>query len=149
MKFLLTLIFMVPVVYADNLTFNYKSPAFSGNGYSAHVLTIEQLEQNRINENEKRKKAQQDEIDRDLRATNAWKFQNNLESRIYSQLSKQISDSLFGESSGLTDESGEMTTPFGDTVAWSRIDDVISVTVTNSNGDVVSTFSVPVGDFAF
>jgi len=148
-KFLLTLIFMVPVlVLADNLTFNYKSPAFSGIGYSAHVLTIEQLESNRRKDNEKAAKALQDEADRDLRSTNTWKFQNNLESRIYSQLSKQISDSLFGEGSA-EDAEGEVTTPFGDTVAWSRIDDVITVTVSDSNGDVLSTFSVPVGDFAF
>lgn len=149
MKFLLTLIFMVPVlVLADNLTFNYKNPAFSGIGYSAHVLTIEQLESNRRKDNEKAAKALQDEADRDLRSTNTWKFQNNLESRIYSQLSKQISDSLFGEGSA-EDAEGEVTTPFGDTVAWSRINDVITVTVSDSNGDVLSTFSVPVGDFAF
>ena len=149
MKFLVTLIFIVPtLVLADNLTFNYKSPAFSGIGYSAHVLTIEQLESNRRKDNEKAAKALQDEAERDLRSTNTWKFQNNLESRIYSQLSKQISDSLFGEGSA-EDAEGTVTTPFGDTVAWARVNDVITVTVSDSNGDVVSEFSVPVGDFAF
>jgi hypothetical protein len=133
-------LFMASVASADNLTFNYKSPAFTGNGYSAHVLTIEQLESNRRTENES---------ERDLRATNTWKFQNNLESRIYSQLSKQISDSLFGEGAAADDAEGTVTTPFGDTVAWSRIDDVISVTVSDSNGSILSTFSVPVGDFSF
>tara|TARA_R110000868_G_scaffold393404_1_gene664388 strand:- start:613 stop:1047 length:435 start_codon:yes stop_codon:yes gene_type:complete len=142
-------LFMASVASADNLTFNYKSPAFTGNGYSAHVLTIEQLESNRRTENDKKAKASTDESERDLRATNTWKFQNNLESRIYSQLSKQISDSLFGEGAAADDAQGTVTTPFGDTVAWSRIDDVISVTVSDSNGSVLSTFSVPVGDFSF
>ena len=32
---------------ASDLTFDFKSPAFSGIGYSSHVLTIEQLEANR------------------------------------------------------------------------------------------------------
>ena len=32
---------------ANELNFTFKSPAFNGNGYSAHVLTIENLEQTR------------------------------------------------------------------------------------------------------
>jgi hypothetical protein len=148
-KFVVAFLFMASTAYADNLSFKYKSPAFNGNGYSAHVLTVEQLEANRRSDNDKKAKALQDEADRDMRSTNTWKFQNNLESRIYSQLSKQISDSLFGEGATADDAEGEVTTPFGDTVAWSRINDVISVTVSDSNGDVLSTFSVPVGDFAF
>jgi hypothetical protein len=30
-----------------DIVFEFNSPAFSGNGYSTHVLTIEQLEQQR------------------------------------------------------------------------------------------------------
>jgi hypothetical protein len=73
-----------------------------------------------------------------------------LESRIYAQLSKQISDSIFGESASGTDTDWVTTaTPFGDTIKWKREGDRIYVAVTNSNGDTMAEFDVPVGEFAF
>jgi len=89
---------------ASELTHVFVSPAFNGNGYSSHILTIEQLEANRRKEIKDEKKAREDEAERDLKSTNAYKFQNNLESRIYATLSKNIADSLFGEGGGETVE---------------------------------------------
>ena len=63
---------------ASDLTFNFNSPAFSGIGYSSHVLTIEQLEANRKKEIKDEKQAAADQADRDLKSTNAYKFKNNL-----------------------------------------------------------------------
>ncbi len=134
---------------ASELVHTFKSPAFSGQGYSSHVLTIEQLESNRKRQNQEDARSEQDRIQRELRNTNAYKFQNNLESRIYAQLSRQIADQLFGENVSIADASGTVETPFGDKITWSRIDNNIQVTVTDSNGDVLSSFSVPVGSFAF
>ena len=34
-------------VHAEPLTFTFKSPSFTGNGYSAHVLTLENQEHSR------------------------------------------------------------------------------------------------------
>jgi hypothetical protein len=136
--------------FATELVHEFKSPAFSGIGYSSHVLTIEQLESNRKKAIKDEEKAELDRADRELKSTNAYKFKNNLESRIYAQLSKQISDSIFGESatSGNT-EWVSSATPFGDTIKWKREDNRIYVRVTNSNNDVVAEFDVPVGEFAF
>ena len=136
---------------ASELTHVFVSPAFNGNGYSSHILTIEQLEANRRKEIKDEKKAREDEAERDLKSTNAYKFQNNLESRIYATLSKNIADSLFGEGGDETVEGEwyEATTPFGDTIAWKQEGGRIYVTVTDSNGDIVSEFDVPVGDFSF
>lgn len=136
---------------ASELTHVFVSPAFNGNGYSSHILTIEQLEANRRKEIKDEKKAREDEAERDLKSTNAYKFQNNLESRIYATLSKNIADSLFGEGGGETVEGEwyEATTPFGDIIAWKQEGGRIYVTVTDSNGDIVSEFDVPVGDFSF
>ena len=83
--------------YSSELVHEFKSPAFSGIGYSSHVLTIEQLESNRKQKIKDEQKAELDRADRDLKSTNAYKFKNNLESRIYAQLSKQISDNIFGQ----------------------------------------------------
>ena len=136
---------------AGELTHSFNSPAFSGNGYSSHILTIEQLESNRKKQLEDDKQAELDRQEREYKATNAYKFKNNLESRIYAQLSKQISDNLFGEGATIVDDTWYTSeTPFGDTVSWKRgSDDRIYVTIVDSNGDTVAEFDVPVGEFAF
>ena len=136
---------------ADSLTFDFKSPAFSGNGYSTHVLTIEQLESNRKQKVKDDRQAAIDKAEREYKATNAYKFKNNLESRIYATLSKQIADNMFGEGATIVDDTWyESETPFGDNVKWKRgSDDRIYVVITDSNGDTVAEFDVPVGEFAF
>ena len=149
----LTLLFICAASSGNtsDLTFKFNSPAFSGIGYSSHVLTIEQLEANRKQEIKDNKQVELDRAERDLKSTNAYKFKNNLESRIYATLSKQIADNMFGEGATIADDTWyESETPFGDTVKWKRGTDArIYVIITDSNGDVVAEFDVPVGEFAF
>jgi hypothetical protein len=153
MKYLLSVMLFICAASAGagDLTFDFKSPAFNGVGYSSHVLTIEQLESNRKQQLKDDRKAELDQIDRDYKSTNAYKFKNNLESRIYATLSKQIADNMFGEGATIVDDTWyESETPFGDNVKWKRgSDDRIYVVITDSNGDTVAEFDVPVGEFAF
>jgi Type VIII secretion system (T8SS), CsgF protein len=151
MKKLLVALVLVPsLALGSELVHEFKSPAFSGIGYSSHVLTIEQLESNRRQKIKDDQKAAEEKAERDYKSTNAYKFKNNLESRIYAQLSKQISDSIFGESATGADSDWVTTaTPFGDTIKWKREDSRIYVKVTDSNGDTMAEFDVPVGEFAF
>jgi hypothetical protein len=151
MKKLLVALLLAPsLALGSELVHEFKSPAFSGIGYSSHVLTIEQLESNRRQKIKDDIKAAEEKAERDYKSTNAYKFKNNLESRIYAQLSKQISDSIFGESATGADTDWVTTaTPFGDTIKWKRESDRIYVQVTNSNGDTMAEFDVPVGEFAF
>ena len=53
MKYLFSIIVFITATTASasDLTFQFNSPAFSGIGYSSHVLTIEQLEANRKQKN--------------------------------------------------------------------------------------------------
>jgi hypothetical protein len=148
---ILALLIIPHQAQAGDLTFGFNSPAFSGVGYSSHVLTIEQLEDNRKEKIKDDVKAAEERAERDLKSTNAYKFKNNLESRIYATLSKQIADNMFGEGATITDDTWyESETPFGDTVKWKRgSDDRIYVVITDSNGDTVAEFDVPVGEFAF
>lgn len=150
-KIILTLILIPSLSNASDLTFQFNSPSFSGIGYSSHVLTIEQLETNRKQKIKDDEQAAAEKAERDLRSTNAYKFKNNLESRIYATLSKQIADNMFGEGATIIDDTWyESETPFGDNVKWKRgSDDRIYVVITDSNGDTVAEFDVPVGEFAF
>jgi hypothetical protein len=135
---------------SSELIHQFSSPSFSGIGYSSHVLTIEQLETQRKQKIKDDAQAELDKAERERKSTNAYKFQNNLESRIYAQLSKQIADSMFGEGANVVDGewyTGE--TPFGDTVSWKREDDRIYVKIADSSGETVAEFDVPVGEFAF
>tara|TARA_Y100000389_G_scaffold138421_1_gene136143 strand:+ start:889 stop:1353 length:465 start_codon:yes stop_codon:yes gene_type:complete len=149
--YIIVLFITATTASASDLTFGFNSPAFSGIGYSSHVLTIEQLEANRKKEIKDDKQAALEKAERELKSTNAYKFKNNLESRIYATLSKQIADNMFGEGATIVDDTWyESETPFGDNVKWKRgVDDRIYVVITDSNGDVVAEFDVPVGEFAF
>jgi hypothetical protein len=149
-KILLIAVFLATPASAE-LTFQFNSPAFSGNGYSTHILTIQQLEQQRKDKILADAQAEIDRAERDVRNTNAYKFQNNLESRIYAQLSRQIADNLFGDGGTVViGEWAEAATPFGDNIRWKRdIDNRIYVEVYDSNGELTSSFDVPVGEFAF
>ena len=46
MKKILIILFttLTTICQASELTFGFKNPAFSGTGYSSHVLSIEQLQ---------------------------------------------------------------------------------------------------------
>ena len=49
--------FIASMSYAGQLTHQFKSPAFSGQGYSAHVLTIENQEFSRKKANREKKRS--------------------------------------------------------------------------------------------
>jgi hypothetical protein len=84
-------------LWADSLVFGFQNPAFSGIGYSAHVLTIENQEQNRKDAQRDQEEAARLAEERELENTVEARFLRNLESRIYSQISRQLVDKLFGE----------------------------------------------------
>ena len=93
MKFLTVIMIMgyfywSSVAIGSNLTHTWKSPSFSGNGFSAHVLTIENQEFSRKKAIREKKEAAERQALRDAANTNLSKFMKNVESRIYAQLSK-------------------------------------------------------------
>ena len=79
-------------VLSTELQFQFKSPTFNGVGYSAHVLTIENLEATRRQKLAEDKKAEAIKAASDAKNTNLAKFLNNLESRIYATLSQKIAE---------------------------------------------------------
>ena len=128
---------------AVDLVFQFNSPAFSGAGYSSHVLTIEQLESQRRKAIADAQKAAADQAARDARNTNLAKFLVNVESRIYAQLSKQLADAMFsdGANNGTMDFQGT-------NITWVKTATDVTLTITDANGGTTE-ITVPIGKFAF
>ena len=142
----LLLLFLCSFAYAGDLTHEFKNPSFSGQGYSSHVLALEQLQYTR-------KEQIQDDIDaaerdakREEENETINRFLANLESRIYANLSKQLVDNMFS-ADGATSGTAEIE---GAEIYWEKDTDLgtITIRVTEEDG-TVTTVTVPVGDFGF
>ena len=126
------------------LVHQFNSPAFSGQGYSSHVLTIEQLEATRKKTLADAEKSAQEKIARDAKNTNLAKFLVNVESRIYAQLSKQLADAMFAEGSADTG-----TFDFqGTTISWVKSESDVTLTITEASGNRTD-ITVPLASFSF
>ena len=135
---------------SSELTHEFGNPAFSGNGYSQHVLSIEQLQYSRKNDVKDAQKSAAAAAKREEENTTINKFIKNVESRIYANLSKQLVDNMFGtECSGVCPTSGTAEVE-GSTIYWIKdsTTDNISLTITDATGNV-TTMTVPIGDFQF
>lgn len=129
---------------AGELRHTWRSPAFSGHGYSSHVLTIENLTHQRKADIKAKEEAKARELEREAENTNINKFMKNFESRVYAELSKQLSEKLFGESA-----SSEGTIEIlGNTIDYTSDGTNLTMTVTEASG-TTTTLTVPLTGFGF
>ena len=141
---------LLPTQSNAELGFNFKNPSFSGNGYSSHVLSIEQLQHNRKSDLADKAEAEARRIERELENTTLNKFIKNLESRIYATLSKQMVDSMFTACTGETCPTSGTTEIEGSTIEWTKDPVTESITLTITNTDGTTTITIPgAGEFAF
>ena len=131
-------------LWSDTITHKFKNPSFNGINTSSHYLTIENQEFNRKMSIKEELKAIQDQIERDKENTTLARFIRNLESRIYAQLSRQLVENLFGE----TPSTEGTLTLEGNTIQYSIKDGVISLIITDADGNVTA-IQLPIGDFSF
>ena len=145
MSFLALIIFLT-TASAGELIHEFKNPSFSGQGYSNHVLALEQLQFTRDAEITKKKEREERDAKRDEENEVINKFIKNVESRIYANLSKQLVDNMFS-STGADTGTAEIE---GASIFWERDVDLgtIAIRITEADG-TVTTVSVPVGDFGF
>ena len=148
-----TLTLLNTSILADQLDFGFKNPAFSGNGYSQHVLSVDQLQTQRKKEQKEEEKSAAAAAARAEKNTVINKFIANVESRIYANLSKQLVDNMFGtscDSSTTTCPTSGPSQIEGATIYWVKdtTTEIITLTITDENGNVTS-MSVPIGDFVF
>ena len=148
-----TLNLLTTSILASDLVHEFKNPAFSGNGYSNHVLSVDQLQSQRKKDNEADAKSAEAAAARAEKNTVINKFIANVESRIYANLSKQLVDNMFGtscDSSTTTCPTSGTSEIEGATIYWVKdtTTEIITLTITDANGNVTS-MSVPIGDFVF
>ena len=144
-------------VTAAEMVHTFNSPAFNGQGYSSHVLTLEQLETQAEDKITAAAEAIQRKAESDALNTPQARFVANLESRIYSQLAKQLTDSMFGEGATCTTTGvvcGNIPNLGGNTIDWSLgagSDSGLIVITIQDLADInnVTTMKVPAGTFYF
>ena len=141
-----------PAASAD-LVHSFKSPSFSGNGYSAHVLSMEQLQFNRQKDIDDEAQREADRLERELENTVLNKFIRNLESRIYATLSKQMVDNMFaacGEEDQPACSNTGTTEVEGSTITWTKDETDGSITLVIDGEDGYTEITIPgAGDFNF
>ena len=138
---------------ASEMVHEFKNPAFSGNGYSSHVLSINQLEvqrEQKVFDDVKSAKAAAERLEKNKTIN---KFITNVESRIYANLSKQLVDNMFGttcDSSTTTCPTSGTATVEGAQIYWVKdtSTEIITLTITDTDG-TTTTMTVPLGDFKF
>jgi DNA integrity scanning protein DisA with diadenylate cyclase activity len=141
-------------VNADEIVQKFKNPSFSGQGTSAHYLTIENQEKTRRDQIRDDIESALKAAEREADNTTLAKFIRNLESRIYAQLSKQLVDNMFGN------ETASLFGAFaleGNQITYQRIStcdvdgicsDVIRLTIVDEEGST-TTIDIPIGTGGF
>lgn len=156
-KLLLTLMLLPTSLLSAELTHQFNSPAFSGSGYSSHVLTIKQLEDQAKDKNKAAAEALEAKARAEAANTPTARFLANLESRIYSQLAKQLTDSMFGEGATCTTAGvicGTIPDIGGNSISWqlgtgNDIGMIIITIQSLTNTNNTTTMKVPTGTFYF
>lgn len=128
--------------------FTFKNPSFNGIGFSSHVLTIENQESVRQKTIADKIQAELDKIKTAEQNSNINKFLNNLESRVYAQISQNLATAMFkegGSNSGIFTFDAQTNTQ----IAWEKnsLDGTIKLIVTGPG--VNTTVVVPLGQFQF
>ena len=136
-------LFFSNAVIADEIVQQFKSPSFSGVATSSHYLTVDEQEKTRRDEIAEDIESALKDAEREADNTTLAKFLRNLESRVYSQLSRDIAESLFDSEKGGT---GGSIVLEGSTITF--VNDGINITLTVIDEDgSITEIVIPVGIF--
>jgi hypothetical protein len=157
MKKILSMLMLVPFLAQAELVQQFKNPAFSGVGFSSHVLTIDSIEKSRRDAIEADKKAAIAKAEAELLNTPLNRFMSLFQSQVYAQLATQLSNNLFQNRCAAADGSaipGCVNPTTGtfrldeNTVTWVKANDKVTLTVVDAKG-TVTTVIVPIASFGF
>ena len=148
----LLLVLSPALSYSSELVHKFGSPSFNGINQSAHYLTIDEQERTRSEKVAADIQDALEEAEREADNTTLAKFLRNLESRIYSTLAKDISESLFNYDNIPTSENpivGRINLE-GTILTWRNDGTSITLTIEEwFDGLLISTTEIviPVGSF--
>ena len=126
------------------MTYSFKSPAFSGVGYSAHEITIENISRTRKQNIKDVAKAEAENLKLASQNTPLNNFIVNLQARIYSQLASQVTDQIFNGAATF----GAINLQGGATVTWVRTGDIVTLYIVDPATGNMTSIQVPVGSLA-
>lgn len=136
---------------AQQIKHEFKNPSFSGVGTSAHYLTIENQEHSRKKDLERRMEEELKAKIAEEENSTLNRFLRNVESRIYSELSRQLVTGLFSDG-GLSGLPGEITLE-GYLIRYEQDFDadgfeVLRLTITSITDPAdVTIITIPIGAF--
>jgi hypothetical protein len=143
-------------VHAE-LVHQFKNPAFSGIGFSSHILTIESIEKSRRDAIESEKRGAEQALINAQQNTPLARFMSLFQSQVYAQLSTQLSNNLFqnrcaasdgGTIPGCVNPSTGNFMLDGNTVTWQKTVNSVKLTVVDNAG-TVTVVDVPIASFSF
>lgn len=135
----------------------FKNPAFSGQGWSSHALTVDSIEKSRRDAIEADRKSAIAKAEADLLNTPLNRFMSLFQSQVYAQLATQLSNNLFQNRCAGADGIAipgcvnPVTGSFlldGNTVTWRKTETHVVLTVVDAKG-TVTTVTVPIASFGF
>lgn len=137
--------FFVSKAEADEMVHKFNSPSFNGIGQSAHYLTIENQETSRKNKIKEDLQAAIDEAKREAENSTLARFLKNFESRVYSQLSRDLVDQLFGSDGQGLEAYGTVVIE-GNTIEYTSDGVTITLKITDADGNITE-ITIPIGSF--
>lgn len=142
---ILSLLFLSSPSYATDIVQQFKNPAFSGYGWSSHVMSIEAQERGReqsLKDAEKQRLALEEAAKQN---TPLARFINLFTSQVYAQLATQLSANLFSGTSA--SNTGQFVLD-GNTISYIKSGTEVQLTVVDKAGNQ-TVVSVPIATFAF
>jgi hypothetical protein len=163
MRIILTITALViaTAATAAEMQYSFSSPTFNGNGYGTYALTIKQLQDQAVSNNKATAAALQQQAIATAANSPQAQFVANLQSRIFAQLAKQLTDSLFGTSGAPSCTAatagaicGSIPDLAGNSVTWKlgagSDQGMIIINIANlTDPSQTTTMKIPSGTFAF
>lgn len=126
---------------ATELIQSFKSPSFTGVGYSSHALTLETLSYNRAQTKKDKAAAAEATAKANAANTPINQFITNLQARVYSQIASQVTNQLF--QTGAT--FGTFNLPDGAFVNWIVANGIATLSIFDASNSTTTTLKIPVG----
>ncbi len=141
----LSTVLLSSTAYADPLVQQFKSPSFSGYGWSQHVQSVRSMEEAAKQANENAIAAEKAAVAAAAANTPLAKFISLFTSQVYAQLATQLSNNLFAE--GGTSNAGNFVLD-GNTISYVKNSSNVTLTVVDKAGNT-TVVTVPIATFAF